>query len=292
MTRSTITALSFALIVGLAGCGSAETGSRLATTVTATSEHVEGAIGKTSSLAPYTITVHTITDPWDDPEFGGGSDGTRFVIADITIANTGGTTQTISNPCFTVSDTDSRQYKAVLGGGDNPPLDGTVDVDGELRGDVAFQVPEDVELAEMRLAAQCNTMKNRDTLGIALNAGNDMPDTDVSAPTETAPPVPSEDAPATSSVDARLVKIATTIGCTEPALDASAPDDTGIEQYATCDRDGARVQLYIIDDREALEAEVAQYGVDLGTTSVFVGDSLMVTPDDTTVLGEISDALR
>ena len=263
MTRSTITALSFALIVGLAGCGSAETGSRLATTVTATSEHVEGAIGKTSSLAPYTITVHTITDPWDDPEFGGGSDGTRFVIADITIANTGGTTQTISNPCFTVSDTDSRQYKAVLGGGDNPPLDGTVDVDGELRGD-----------------------------GIALNAGNDMPDTDVSAPTETAPPVPSEDAPATSSVDARLVKIATTIGCTEPALDASAPDDTGIEQYATCDRDGARVQLYIIDDREALEAEVAQYGVDLGTTSVFVGDSLMVTPDDTTVLGEISDALR
>lgn len=284
MARHHVSVVLVALAFALVGCGedgSTSSPTTSSPTTSSAAEPVETptlAVGDTADAGDWSVTLHGVTDPWVDPEMGGGEAGTRFLVADVSLENSTDAPATVSGGCFDLRDTDGRSHSWTIVG-DNESPDGEAAPGEQLRGDVGFQLPEDVVASTLKFT--CGWRSASFTLTDATDAA---PATTTTQSTS-APPETADD----SGVDSRLVDVADQIGCGKPTVE-EGPDGQGVEQYAVCGLDGSRVQLYAISDRPAVEKAAKAY-VDLDETSVWKGDDVMITPDDQSQLEQIRTAI-
>ncbi len=295
MSRRYIPVVLLTFALALAGCGEGESTTSSSTTTASEpaepAEPVTFAVGETADAGDWSVTLNGVTDPWVDPDMGGGEAGTRFLVADVSLENSSAASSTTSGGCFDLRDTDGRSHSWTLVGENDSP-DGEVAPGEQLRGDVGFQIPEDVVASTLLFT--CGTQPARFTISDEAGAA---PASTTTPPASEAPPEsveapPSVEPPASegSDVEPRLIEAADQIGCATPTIE-DGTGAVGLEQYAVCDLAGSRVQLYAVGDRPAFEKAVEGYGADLAATSVWKGDDVMFTPDDQSQLDQIRAAI-
>lgn len=161
-----LVALSVALL-GLAACGGGGKSSPAATATLATSAQSTTAAGQTPTVSASTspvadpiaqpvrkgnfeLTMNGITDPYvpDDEAFV-AADGDRWLLIDVTLTNTSGEELDYGADYFAVFDTDEFDYGPSSA---NQPQEfdaGPLAPGDTARGQLAFEVPEDVQLERL-----------------------------------------------------------------------------------------------------------------------------------------------
>lgn len=103
------------------------------------------AIGQTATTGGADVTVHTVTDPYVDPnQFATPNDGMRHVAVEVTITNPTDQLVTWSSILGAeLTDSANRGWNITFAGTDLPGLDGDIPIQGERRGWLVFEVAAD-----------------------------------------------------------------------------------------------------------------------------------------------------
>lgn len=141
-----------AVIVVIVIIAAASGGSKKKTAVTTSGTSAPGAANSGSSQAPLqpgqsakvgdvmvTLNAVRVVAP---QSFSTPKDGNQYVACDFTVVNTTNKPYTLSTLLsLTMLDSSSRKYNEALLTGLNGSLEGTIPANGQVRGEVAFEVP-------------------------------------------------------------------------------------------------------------------------------------------------------